>query len=199
MILQINVFLYIYIIIILKVHITSNKIIMNLVLDLNYKNLVACKNMSKGTSDELFQNANRIGIKTKLKKYYENITISSDFDGLDDPLDLFASPRMYPIMALYLANRLKWDLYRRYYGKDPNGPNGLIEGNTDIGPERGQTLNVDDGVYIDPVTNAKGLNAFQIMDETELNITLNDIVKEIMKQILDTNFINLVANAKGWN
>ncbi|MBU0486602.1 MAG: hypothetical protein KKA07_14880 [Bacteroidetes bacterium] len=34
----------------------------------------------------------------------------TDFDGITDPLDLFASPRMYPVMVLYIANRLKWDL-----------------------------------------------------------------------------------------
>lgn len=121
------------------------------------------------------------------EKYYENICISSDFDGLDDPLDLFASPRMYPVMALYIANRLKWDLYRRYCVDDYDPQNPLpsaIEGNKTIGPERGQTLPVDDG-YIMKLTN---------LSETDLN----GIVKDIMKQILDTNFINMVAYARGW-
>jgi hypothetical protein len=144
----------------------------------------------------------KIGIRTKLKKYYENICISSDFDGIDDPLDLFASPRMYPVMVLYIANRLKWDLYRRYYGKDSNNiQTGLIEGNEDIGPERGQSLNVDDGVFFDPLTQKYGLDELQddkMTDETRNN-TLNGIVKDIMKQILDTNFINMIANARGWN
>ena len=33
---------------------------------------------------------------------------------------------------------------------------------------------------------------------TLFNTTLNEIVKNILTQILDTNFINQVANAKGW-
>jgi len=68
---------------------------------------------------------------------------------------------------------------------DPNNPSPLaIEGNKTIGPERGQSLQVDDG-YILKLDN---------LSETDLN----DIVKEIMKQILDTNFINMVAYARGW-
>ena len=145
-----------------------------------------------------------IGIRTKLLKYYQNIAISSDFDGMIDPIDIFACPRMYPAMALYIANRLKWDLYRRYYGKDENvdpttDPFQKIVGNFDIGPERGQTLNVDDGLFqYDSVNNTGGLINLQSLNETDLNNTLNEIVKEIMKQILDTNFINMVANARGW-
>lgn len=162
---------------------------------------------------------------------FMNIRTEYEIDGLDDPLDLFASPRMpvrpcsengkhggYSIMALYVANlstgrmkadHLKWacpphyrrDLYRRYYGKDPgNTQTGLIEGNDNIGPERGQTLNVDDGAFYDSVTQKYGLDEFQddkMTDETRNN-TLNEIVKDIMKQILDTNFINMVAYARGW-
>jgi hypothetical protein len=143
-----------------------------------------------------------IGIKTKLKKYYENIGIASDLDGLTDPLDLFASPRMYPVMALYIANRLKWDLYRRYCvnvtpeTSPPEDDPWFIVGNDTIGPERGQSLdiNIDEGATI-------RLNHFYDLRTTfpeKINFDLNDIVKEIMIQILDKNFINMVAHAKNW-
>ncbi|MFW6222471.1 MAG: hypothetical protein ACOC3T_02540 [Bacteroidota bacterium] len=139
-------------------------------------------------------------IKRKIKLWYQNISISSDFDGITDPVDLFASPRMMPVMALYVANRLKWDLYRRYCVKgtpnDPQNPDEdpwFIVGNDTIGPEKGQTLDVNEG-YI------KRLNHFANLenDIPQLNSDLNLIVKEVMTQILSTNFINMVAKARGW-
>ncbi|MFW5872840.1 MAG: hypothetical protein ACOCVN_02525 [bacterium] len=128
---------------------------------------------------------------------YQNICISSDFDGITDPVDLFASPRMLPVMALYVANRLKWDLYRRYCVEEydelyPDNP-WAIKGNDTIGPEKGQTLNVNEGII-------NTLNYFVSLRNTpdELNNKLNEIVKEVMIQILSTNFINMVAKARGW-
>jgi hypothetical protein len=37
------------------------------------------------------------------------------------------------------------------------------------------------------------------LDPDKINSDLNDIVKEILKQIFATNFINMVVNARGWN
>ena len=120
-----------------------------------------------------------------------NTHTECDFNGLDDPIDLFASPRMYPIMALYVANRLKWDLYRRYCVSDnPSDPT-YLDGNETIVPERGQSLNVNEGVIIT-------LQNLYNKDEGTQNDILNEIVKETIKQILDTNFINMVANSRGW-
>ena len=76
------------------------------------------------------------------------------------------------------ANRLKWDLYRRYcvddyVNYDPSNP-WEIEGNKTIGPERGQTLNVDEGYIL-------RLNHFydlRTTDPDKINTDLNDIVKE---------------------
>jgi len=112
---------------------------------------------------------------------HENICISSDFDGIDDPLNLFASPRMYPIMVLYIANRLKWDLYRRYCVPSES----YIPNNITISNERGQKLIVDEGFSI-------YLNDFSV-DNIEI------VVKEILIQILDRNYIRIISNSKGWS
>ena len=117
-------------------------------------------------------------IKVKILRFYRNICISSDFDGITDVMSLYASPRLYPVMALYVANRLKWDLYRRYI-VDPSIPD------MKIGPEKGQTIPIDEGFIM----------ALDNLDATHLN----DIVKDIMKQLLDTNFINMIAYAQGWD
>ncbi|HBS86535.1 MAG: hypothetical protein A2W91_20155 [Bacteroidetes bacterium GWF2_38_335] len=129
---------------------------------------------------------------------YQNICISSDFDGIDDPLNLFASPRMYPIMVLYIANRLKWDLYRRFCLKSnseiSNDP-WYAEGNKSINPERGQSLIVDEGAFL-------RLDYFKYLadnnDIGQINSDFDLLVKEILSQILDRNYLKMITKAKGW-
>jgi hypothetical protein len=79
---------------------------------------------------------------------------------------------------------------------DPQNPEAdpwFIIGNDTIIPEKGQTLNVDEG-YI------KRLNHFAALESNipQLNADLDIIVKEIIIQIFSTNFINIVVNARNW-
>ena len=77
--------------------------------------------------------------------------------------------------------------------ENPENDPWFIVGNDTIGPEKGQTLDVNEGVI-------KKLNYFVSLRTTTdvLNNKLNEIVKEVMIQILSTNFINMVAKARGW-
>lgn len=150
---------------------------------------VARLNVCIGVNDKLYANDSYIDIKEKLKNYYKNISIASDFDGMTNPIDLFASPRMFPILVYYVANRIKWDLYRRFYGLDDLN---VAFNNTISGKiyEKGQSVPFEEGLVLQ-------LNYF-INNSSSLNSILDGIVKDICIQIFDTNFINQVKGARNW-
>ena len=120
-------------------------------------------------SDLLQDNITLTEWRDQIIEYYKYVGIASDMEGGIDPLDLYASPRMYPIMTFYIGNRINWQI-KEDMDKIKNKTVGAINGATWLSTQLGTT------------------------SEADYRKTLVD---DIMKRILGDNFLDRVKDV-GW-